>query len=91
MEYRILGPLEVACDGNPLDLGGRKQRSLLALLVINANRVVTTERILEELWGDKAGARRMPFGCTSRGSGRSWSPIATSRPCWSPEITGIAS
>ena len=57
MEYRILGPLEVACDGNPLDLGGRKQRSLLALLVINANRVVTTERILEELWGDKAAGK----------------------------------
>ncbi len=52
MEYRILGPLEVLDEGSQLDLGPHKQRSLLALLVLNANRVVSTDRILEELWGD---------------------------------------
>ncbi|HVR78622.1 MAG TPA: BTAD domain-containing putative transcriptional regulator [Acidimicrobiia bacterium] len=54
MEFRILGPLEVADNGEPLHVGARKIRMLLALLVINANRVVTTDRILEELWGDDA-------------------------------------
>ncbi len=51
MEFRILGRIEVTDDGILLDLGPLKQRSLLALLVINANRTVTTDRILEELWG----------------------------------------
>ncbi len=54
MEFRILGPLEVVEDGEPIDVGPRKQRSLLALLAISANRVVRTDRILEELWGDDA-------------------------------------
>lgn len=54
MEFRILGPLEVVEDGETLDLGPRKQRSLLALLLIHANRVVSTDRILEELWGDES-------------------------------------
>ena len=54
MEFRILGPLQVVEDGEPLDVGPRKQRVLLALLAVNANRVVTTDRILEELWGEEA-------------------------------------
>ena len=49
MEFRILGPLEVVHEDETLDLGARKQRSLLALLLISANRVVSTDRILEEL------------------------------------------
>lgn len=54
MEYRVLGSLEVVEDGETVDVGPRKQRSLLALLLINANRVVSTDRILEDLWGDDA-------------------------------------
>ena len=54
VEFRILGPLEVSDDGEPVQIGQRKLRMLLALLAINANRVVTTDRILEELWGDEA-------------------------------------
>ena len=50
----MLGPLEVIKDGASLDLGPHKQRSLLALLLVNANHTVTTDRILEELWGDEA-------------------------------------
>ena len=52
MEFRVLGPLEVRVDGGPLPLGGEKQRALLALLVLNANRVVSRERLIDELWGD---------------------------------------
>ncbi|MGI9621395.1 MAG: AfsR/SARP family transcriptional regulator, partial [Acidimicrobiales bacterium] len=54
MEFRILGPLEVVGDDGPIAVGARQQRLLLSLLVLNANRVVTTDRILEELWGDDA-------------------------------------
>ncbi len=52
MEYGVLGTLAVSRDGVPIDLGGPKQRALLALLLINANRVVSTDTIIEELWGD---------------------------------------
>ncbi|MDJ0663120.1 MAG: BTAD domain-containing putative transcriptional regulator [Acidimicrobiia bacterium] len=54
VEFRVLGTLEAAHDGEPIDLGPLRQRSLLALLLIHANRVVATDRILEELWGDDA-------------------------------------
>lgn len=54
MDFRILGPLEVERDGEELDLGPHKQRSLLALLLVNANRVVSVDRILDELWGDQS-------------------------------------
>ena len=57
MEFRILGPLEALSDGLPVDLGPHKQRSLLALLLLSANRVVSTDRILEELWGDDAAGK----------------------------------
>src|SRR3954462_6791498 len=53
MEYRILGPLDARREGNPLPLGGEKQRALLALLLLNANSVVTRERLIDELWGDE--------------------------------------
>lgn len=52
MEFRILGPLQALSDGVPVDLGPHKQRCLLALLLLSANRVVSTDRILEELWGE---------------------------------------
>src|SRR4051812_39380782 len=52
MEYRVLGPLEVIGDEGPLPLGGAKQRALLALLLLNANRVVSRERLIDELWPD---------------------------------------
>jgi DNA-binding SARP family transcriptional activator len=52
VEFRVLGPLEVLGDDGPLPLGGAKQRALLALLVLNANRVVSRERMIDELWQD---------------------------------------
>src|SRR5205823_13516013 len=50
---RILGPVEVTDDGAPLQLGGQKQRALLALLLLNPNRVVSTDRIMDALWGEQ--------------------------------------
>jgi DNA-binding SARP family transcriptional activator len=52
-EFRILGPLEVSAGGEPLPLSGQKQRALLALLLLEANRVVSTDRLVDALWGDQ--------------------------------------
>jgi basic membrane lipoprotein Med (substrate-binding protein (PBP1-ABC) superfamily)/DNA-binding SARP family transcriptional activator len=54
VQFRILGPVEVEVDGETVDLGPKKQRSLFALLLINHNRVVSSDRILDELWGEEA-------------------------------------
>jgi DNA-binding SARP family transcriptional activator len=53
MDFRVLGPLEVRGESGPLQLGGAKQRALLALLLLNANRVVPRDRLIDELWGDE--------------------------------------
>jgi DNA-binding SARP family transcriptional activator len=52
MEFRVLGPLEVAEADRLLALGAPKQRSLLALLLVHANEVVSIERLVDELWGE---------------------------------------
>ena len=51
MDFRLLGPLEVVEQDRPLALGGAKQRSLLVVLLLHANEVVPTERLIDELWG----------------------------------------
>ena len=53
VEFRVLGPLEVLVEGRALELNRRKQRSLLALLLLNAGEVVSTDRLVEELWAGK--------------------------------------
>src|SRR3954470_19867050 len=52
MQFRILGPIEVADDGRILDLGGPKQRALLAMLLLEANRVVPRDRLIDALWDE---------------------------------------
>lgn len=52
MEFRILGPLEVVHGNVSLPLGGPKHRALLALLVLNADQVVSNDQIVESLWGE---------------------------------------
>jgi DNA-binding SARP family transcriptional activator/predicted negative regulator of RcsB-dependent stress response len=53
MEFRILGPLEVRVGGLVVSLGGRKQRGLLAILLIRANEVVSIDRLIDDLWGEE--------------------------------------
>jgi DNA-binding SARP family transcriptional activator len=50
VEFRILGPLDVVEQGRALALGGPRQRSLLALLLTHANEVVSSDRLIDELW-----------------------------------------
>ncbi len=52
LELAILGPLEVRRAGAVLPLPGLRPRALLAVLVVNANRVLSAERLIDELWGD---------------------------------------
>jgi predicted ATPase/DNA-binding SARP family transcriptional activator len=54
MEVRLLGPLELADGGRSIAYGGARQRAVLALLVLHANQVVASERVLLELWGEDA-------------------------------------
>jgi DNA-binding SARP family transcriptional activator len=51
LDFAILGPLEVRLDNLLLPLGGFRQRALLAMLLLHANEVVSSDRLLEELWG----------------------------------------
>ena len=52
MEFRILGPLEVRDGDSPVALGGRKQRALLARLLLPTGRTVAVERLVDDLWGE---------------------------------------
>src|SRR3954451_14926094 len=50
MQFRILGPLEVTDGERSLPLGGASQRALLAILLLHANEVVSSDRLIDELW-----------------------------------------
>ena len=52
LEFRILGPLEVWDGEKILDLGGQRQRAVLALLAIHVGEVVPSERLITYLWGE---------------------------------------
>ena len=52
MDFLLLGPVEARERGRTLPLGGAKQRALLALLLLHAGEVVSSDRLLEELWAE---------------------------------------
>lgn len=54
LQFGILGPLEARRHGKPIDLGTPKQRSVLAVLLLSANRVVSVDRLADALWGAEA-------------------------------------
>ena len=56
LEFAILGPLEVRSDGLVVPIRGTRQRALLALLLLHANEVVSSDRLIEELWGGEPRA-----------------------------------
>ena len=53
IEFRVLGPLEVVRDGEPLAIGGLRRRAVLAMLVLEARRVVSVDRLVDGVWGDE--------------------------------------
>jgi ABC-type transport system substrate-binding protein/DNA-binding SARP family transcriptional activator len=53
LHFGILGPLEVRHEGAPVRVGGPRQRALLSLLLCNANRVVSRDRLVDDLLGDQ--------------------------------------
>jgi DNA-binding SARP family transcriptional activator/DNA-binding beta-propeller fold protein YncE len=52
VEFRILGPLEVVGDGNPVALGTLKERLVLGVLLLHANEFVSRQRLIDDLWGE---------------------------------------
>jgi DNA-binding SARP family transcriptional activator len=54
LEVRLLGPLEVRVDGADIELGGCRPRSVFAMLALDAGRVVSAERLIDEMWGGNA-------------------------------------
>lgn len=68
MEFRVLGPLEVSEHGRPIPLGGLRQRAVLAHLLVRANTVVSTDQLIDYVWGDGApdGARNALQSYVSR-------------------------
>ncbi len=55
-DFRLLGPVSARFRGGAVNLGGPKARSLLALLLLNVERIVSTSALVEGLWGEEAPA-----------------------------------
>src|SRR5207244_3977513 len=68
MKWRILGPVEVAAGGTALPVERPQQRAVLAYLLLNANRVVSTTQLVEAMWGaaPPASARAQIQACVSQ-------------------------
>jgi predicted ATPase/DNA-binding SARP family transcriptional activator len=60
MDYAILGPLEVRDGGRLLEVRGQKERAILGLLIVEAGTVVSSERLVFELWGDEPPDTALP-------------------------------
>jgi WD40 repeat protein/DNA-binding SARP family transcriptional activator len=68
MEISVLGPVEVSAGGRPVAIGAGKPRALLALLALHEGSTVTTDRLVEGLWGEQppATAAKMVQLCVSQ-------------------------
>jgi DNA-binding SARP family transcriptional activator len=55
-EFRILGPFEAREDGHVLEVGPGKRSALLAFLLLDAGEVVSTDRLIDALWGESPPA-----------------------------------
>ena len=53
MHFRLLGQVEVSADGEPLALGGRRQRAVLAVMLLHANEYVSADQLVEEAWSGR--------------------------------------
>jgi DNA-binding SARP family transcriptional activator len=53
MRFKVLGPLEAMGDDGPVTLGGPKQRTVLAHLLVRVNELVPADILIEQVWGDE--------------------------------------
>jgi len=53
VEFRILGPLEVTRRSGTISLPAAKPRTLLGVLLLHSNEVVSQDRLVDELWGER--------------------------------------
>jgi DNA-binding SARP family transcriptional activator/tetratricopeptide (TPR) repeat protein len=60
LEFGVLGPLEAFSNGAPVALPAMRERKLLAILLVHANEVVSTDRLVQELWGDHPPKTAIP-------------------------------
>jgi DNA-binding SARP family transcriptional activator len=67
-EFRLLGPVEIWKDGRRLDAGPRQQRTTLAVLLVEAGRLVTLDGLVDRVWGDAPpdGARQSLYAHIAR-------------------------
>jgi DNA-binding SARP family transcriptional activator len=56
LEIRVLGRVDALVGGHALPLGGSKQRAVLAMLALRANRTVSADELIDGLWGDRPPA-----------------------------------
>src|SRR5215471_13339159 len=56
VEFRILGPLAVISDGHAVEIQGSKERATLAILLLHAGQVVSTDTLIDALWPDEPPA-----------------------------------
>src|SRR6185436_6800850 len=59
MDFRILGPLEALDGTRPVALGGRRRRAVLAALLLHPNETLSSERLIDELWGGSPPANAL--------------------------------
>lgn len=81
MHFRLLGPLQVVHAGATVDVGGPKQRTVLALLLLARGRVVSVDRLIDAVWGDEppasATASLQVYISNLRRALRDGSPVAS--------------
>jgi DNA-binding SARP family transcriptional activator/tetratricopeptide (TPR) repeat protein len=68
IQFRILGPVEVSADGRELDMGHARQRAVLAVLLLDLNRVVPDGQLIDRIWGEDppASVRSVIYGYMAR-------------------------
>ena len=75
-DFRILRPLEVWHAGRRVDVSGARQRALLSVLLLQAGEVASSDRLIDEVWGDDPPGPAPPPSTTERAQG-SWTVLGS--------------
>jgi hypothetical protein len=84
VRFRLLGEVEVLHDERRVDVGHDRQRCVLATLLVEVNRPVTVDQLIDRVWADRRHIGRVAR-CrrTCRGYGGSWQECPASGSTWS--------